>query len=122
MLNMAIPSAPLESRPRYWRRVLRPLFWWLILVLVMFGIRTHQRLMEKTRLDFSVSMQGQAIVANATFDGNPAFSGQKIPLGSHIFVIKYPKWEPFSTNLFLWYGARILSKELGTLYELGFGG
>jgi hypothetical protein len=93
-----------EKHGRHLLRILRPLFWWLILVLVMFGIQTHRRLMEKTRLDFSVSMQGQAIVANAMFDGKPAFSGQNIPLGSHVFVITYPKGEPFSTNLFVWYG------------------
>jgi hypothetical protein len=40
----------------YWRRILRPLFWWLLLVLVLFAIHTHQRLMEKTRLEFTVTM------------------------------------------------------------------
>jgi hypothetical protein len=93
-----------EKHARHLWRILRPLFWWLILVLVLFGIRTHQRLMEKTRLDFSVSLQGQAIDANAMFDGKPAFSGQKIPLGSHVFMVTHPKGEPFSTNMFIWYG------------------
>ena len=111
MLNMAIPSAPLESRPRYWRRVLHPLLWWLLLVLVLYGIRTHQRLMEKTRLNFGVSMQGQAIDSTATFDGKPAFNGQNISLGSHTFMVKHPKGETFSTNMFIWYGEH----NLGTI-------
>src|ERR1700723_1471844 len=113
-------SATSESRARYWRRVLRPLFWWLILVLVLYGIRTHQRLMEETRLNFSVSMQGLAIDANASFDGNPAFSGQKIPLGNHTFTITHPKGETFSTNMFVWYGEHdlgtiVLKRQMGTL-------
>jgi len=97
-------DAPTSSGSRGWVRGLRPIFYWLLLVLVLFGIRTHQRLMEKTRLNFSVSMQGQAIDATATFDGKPAFSGQKIPLGNHTFVVTHPKGETFSTNLFIWYG------------------
>jgi hypothetical protein len=101
-------------------RILRPLFWWLILVLVMFGIRTHQRLMEKTRLNFSVSLQGQAIDATATFDGKPVISGQNISLGSHQLVISGPKTDAYSTNLFIWYGAHnlgdiALKRTLGNL-------
>lgn len=114
------PSATLESRASFWRRVLRPLFWWLLLVLVMFGIRTHQRLMEKTRLNFSVLLQGQAIDATATLDGNPVFSGQNISLGSHQLVISGPKADAYSTNLFIWYGAHnlgdiALKRTLGNL-------
>jgi tetratricopeptide (TPR) repeat protein len=92
--------------------VLRPLFWWLILVLVLYGIRTHQRLMEKTRLEFTVTMQGQPhYEAVTTFDGKPIISGQKIPLGNHTFAVSLLKGEPFSTNLFVWYG----DHNLGTI-------
>src|SRR5437016_3305241 len=38
-----------KKRGRHLLHILRPLLWWLLLVLVMFGIRTHQRLMEQTR-------------------------------------------------------------------------
>jgi hypothetical protein len=100
-----------ESRAQYCRRVLRPLFWWLLMVLVLFGIRTHQRLMEKTRLEFSISMQGRAIDAIATFDGKPAISGQNISLGNHTFVITHPKGVAYSTNWFIWYGEH----NLGTI-------
>ena len=105
---MATPN-PSETLPQYWRRVLRPLFWWLLLVLVMFGIRTHQRLMEKTRLNFTVTLGGGQMSffnpASATFDGKAIASGDNIPLGHHQFTITYPKGETFSTNLFIWYGA-----------------
>src|ERR1039458_10348030 len=97
-------SGTSENRGRQQWRIARPLVWWFMLVLVMFGIRTHQRLMALTRLNFSVSLQGQAIDANATFDGKPAFSGQNISLGSHQLVISGPKADTYSTNLFIWYG------------------
>ena len=102
------------------KHVLRPLFWWLILVLALYGIRTHQRLMEKTRLNFNVTLQGQATEASATFDGKPAYNGQKIPLGNHTFAITHPKGESFSTNLSIWYGEHNLGtidlkRTMGTL-------
>jgi hypothetical protein len=111
---MATPnsSVPAETRSTYWRRVLRPLFWWLLLVLVLFGIHTHQRLMEKTRLEFTVTMQGQPHdEASTVFDGKPIVSGQNISLGHHTFTVSLSKGEPFSTNLSVWYG----DHNLGTI-------
>ncbi len=101
-------------------RVIRPLIWWLILVLVLYGIRTHERLLEKTRLEFGVSLQGQPIDAVAKLDGMPALTGQKISLGRHTFSVTYSKAEPFSTNLFIWYGPHDmenikLKRSMGTL-------
>jgi hypothetical protein len=93
-----------NRQSRYLFRIFRPLLWWVILVLVLFAIHTHERLMEKTRLFFTVSMQGQQVGAEATFDGAPVEDGQHIPLGHHTFAISNPKAEPFSTNLFVWYG------------------
>lgn len=105
---MEQPSTPpvSENRVRHCLRALRPLFWWIILVLVLFGIRTHQRLMQQTRLNFSVLLNGQPpfLEASATLDGKPAFNGQLITLGNHSFTVAHPKGEPFSTNLFIWYG------------------
>ena len=101
-----------KKHVRHPLRILRPLFWWLVLVLVLYGIRTHQRLMEKTRLVFTVTMQGQPhYEASTSFDGKPVISGQKIPLGNHTFVVTLPKGEPFSTNMFVWYGEH----NLGTI-------
>jgi len=110
-----------EKRVRHPLRILRPLFWWLILVLALYGIRTHQRLMEKTRLDFTVTLQGQPhFEASTTFDGKPMVSGQKISLGNHTFAVTLPKAEPFSTNMFVWYGGHDfgtidLKRTMGTL-------
>ena len=121
---MATPnsSAPRETRAGYWRRVLRPLFWWLLLVLVLFGIRTHQRLMEKTQLNFTATLAGQMPFPAdlATFDGQPIFSGQNITLGNHQFTVTQPKGESFATNFFVWYGAQNfgnidLKRTMGTL-------
>jgi len=99
-------SAPLESRLRYWLRVLRPLLWWLLLVLVLYGIRTHQRLMEQTRLMFTVSVNGRTdyFAAVATLDGKHVSSGCQLSLGKHHFEITHPKGVAYSTNLFIWYG------------------
>ena len=108
-------TTPPESSAHYWRRVLRPLFWWLLLVLVLFGIRTHQRLMEKTRLNFTVTLGGGQLPfldqATTTFDGKPISSGDKIPLDNHQFVVTYPKGETYTANLSIWYGPH----NLGTI-------
>jgi tetratricopeptide (TPR) repeat protein len=112
-------SGTSENRARYYLRVLRPLFYWFIFVLILFGIRTHERLMEKTRLYFDLTLAGKQerfalqilnqgetpFGATATFDGKPILTGEKIPLGRHTFTITHPKTIPFSTNLFIWYGA-----------------
>ena len=76
--------------------------------------------MEQTRIVFDVTLEGQTIAAAANFDGKPAFSGQKIPLGNHTFGVSYPKGESFSTNLFIWYGEHNfgtidLKRTMGTL-------
>ena len=105
----------------HWWRTLRPLFLWFLLVLVLFGIHTHQRLMEKTRLDFTVTLQGRTLYdANTTFDGQPITGGQRISLGSHIFLVTHPKGETYSTNLSIWYGEHHLGtidlkRTMGTL-------
>ena len=104
-------DAPTSTDGRGWARGLRPITYWLILVLVLFGIHTHQRLMEKTRLNFIVTLQGQPVGATVTLDGKPAISGQNISLGKHSFVVTHPKGEPFSTNWFNWYG----ECDLGTV-------
>ena len=87
-----------------WLRVLRPVFWWLLLILVLFGIRTHQRLMEQTRLTFTVSLNGQPLEATAELDRQIFSSGQNISLGNHRFTVSSAKTESFTTNFFAWYG------------------
>jgi tetratricopeptide (TPR) repeat protein len=106
----------------HWWRTLRPLFWWGLIVLVLLGIHTHQLWMEKTRLTFNAILAGlpPAREATATFDGQLILSGQKIPLGHHVFQVTHPKGETFSTNLFIWYGPHNfgiidLKRTMGTL-------
>jgi hypothetical protein len=95
-----------EGGLRYWMRVLRPLAWWVLLVLVLYGIRTHQRLMQGTRIEFSISLAEQPMTfdASAKLDGQPVATGQNITLGQHTFTISHPKTESFQTNFFAWYG------------------
>jgi hypothetical protein len=96
---------------RRWFKILRPLFWWFLLVLILLGIHTHERLIAKTRLTFSISLQGQPDYgATVTLDGKPAVTGQLISLGSHRFVVTHPKGDSFSTNLSIWYGEHNLGE------------
>src|ERR1700733_3506233 len=99
---MATPntSAPLESRARYWRRVLRPLLWWLLLVLVLFGLRENQIWLEKTRIHYTITMNGQNLgfEAVAKLDGQPVTVGQNISLGSHMLDVSHPKAVFYITN------------------------
>src|SRR5438552_1824382 len=94
-------TTPLANRVGHSWRVLRPLLWWFILILALYGIRTHQRLLERTRLNFSVALARRdvGLEARATLDGNPVTSGERISLGRHTFAITHPKAEPISTNL-----------------------
>jgi len=103
-----------------WRRVLRPLWWWLLLVLLLFGIHTHQRLMEQTRLNFTITLTGQPMEAGGLLDRKLFSSGQNISLGSHTFTISNPRIETFTTNFFAWYGKHDLGeiklrRGMGTL-------
>src|SRR6185369_7345316 len=105
-METGTPPTPLANGVRHSLRVLRPLMWWSILVLALYGIRTHQQWMERTRLNFSVTLAGRDFGAGATLDGKPVMSGESISLGRHTFAITDPKIESFSTNLFIWYGGR----------------
>ena len=121
---MEKPGTP-ESRTRYLFRVLRPLFLWFGLVLILFGIHTHQVWIEKTRIYFDLTMEGKGegsslsflnanetpFGASAALDGRPVLTGQRIPLGQHTFTITHPKAVMFSTNIFIWYGPH----NLGTI-------
>ena len=114
-------SSP-EPRFRQWLRGIRPLLWWLVLVLILFGIRTHQRLSERTRLTFSVTLQGRPVQLETTalLDGRQIVRGDRVPLGKHTLTISHPKGVTVTTNLFIWYGERDLGeidlqRGMGTL-------
>jgi len=102
-----------EKRLRHWVRALRPLLWWAVFVLILLAIHTHLQWIERTRLGFSVSLQGGPLPfeVNATLDGRPITTGDRLSLGSHTFALTHSKVEPFSTNLLIWYGL----KNLGTI-------
>jgi len=101
-----------EGRAAHWLRVLRPLSWWFLLVLVLYAIRLHQRLSEQTNVQFTTSVPGQPFFPDATaqLDGQPFSSGQRVAIGWHELAVTHPKGIPFSTNLFVWYGERNLGK------------
>ncbi len=108
-----VVASPLREKGlRHSLRVVRPLIWWAVLVLVLYGIRTHQRWMERTRLNFSVSLNGRAAVfeARASLDNHPVESGQRLSLGRHTVTITHPKATRFATNWFVWYGENNLGE------------
>src|ERR1700733_3143691 len=91
-------DSPIRAgRIRQTIRVLRPLLWWLLLVMVLYGIRLHGRWMERTRLSFSASLEGRRVEyeAIAKLDGQPISSGQRISLGPHMLTIAHSKTESF---------------------------
>ena len=93
-----------------WARCFRPLLWWLLFFLALYGFCLNQRLLQQTRLYFSISLNGQPLpyAVMATWDGRPINNGDKISLGWHCFEIKGPKTSSFATNLSIWYGKRDL--------------
>lgn len=111
-----------ENRLRDSLRVLRPLGWWLILVLFLYAYRQHQLWIERTRLTFSAVLQGRSVgyEAATTLDGKPIISGNRVSLGRHTFSVSHPKADLFSTNIFVWYGAHdlrqiVLNRGKGSL-------
>ncbi len=110
---MSTPDPDPARKPfRSWLRVLRPLVWWLILVLVLYGIRLHERWIEQTRISFRVDLGGRLVdfEANVMLDGQPVMNGQLIALGRHHVAVSHPKAESFSTNFFVWYGEHDLGR------------
>lgn len=100
------PKPSTEKRSRHWVQALRPLLWWAGFVLVLLAIHKHQQWIERTRLGFEVTLDGRPLPfeITPTFDGRGIRSGDRLSLGSHTFAITNPKVEPFTTNLFIWYG------------------
>jgi hypothetical protein len=103
-----------DGQQKTWRNGIRPLLYWLLLVLVLFGIRLNERLLENTRLYFSVSMNGQfsQYPFKVTLDGKPVESGDNISLGSHQFAIVGPQTDLVSMDLNIFYGKH----DLGNIH------
>lgn len=103
-------------------RVLRPFLWWLLLVLVLAGIHWNSVMLERTRLYFSTSLNGQPVpyLITETLDGRPTASGDRIFLGKHHFEITSPQTDPITMDLSIWYGRHDLGdihlkRSTGTL-------
>lgn len=103
---------PGQTRLGQWLRVLRPLGWWLLLVLVLYGHRTHQRLLAQTRLQVAPTLAGKSVKMEAglRLDGQPFRNGSLVSLGRHTLAITHPKADPYLTNLSIWYGERDLGE------------
>jgi tetratricopeptide (TPR) repeat protein len=88
------------------------LFWWLLLVLVLFAIHQNELAMERTRVYFSLTLEGRDVLneATAVLDGRPVASGDNISLSSHHLTVTHPKTEPFTTNFSGWYGRHELGR------------
>jgi hypothetical protein len=101
-----------QPQTHAWWRVARPFLWWLLLVLAMFGYRENQIWLARTRIEFSATLNGQALGFEAVtkLDGQPVVAGQIISLGSHTLTISHPKAELFSTNFSGWYGRNIIGE------------
>jgi hypothetical protein len=111
---MGTPSAslPAKSGLGRWLRVLQPIIWWCAFVLVLIAYQTHKQLSERTRLLFAISLAGRETWTDATarIDGRDTQSGQRISVGWHTLTISHAQAEPFTTNLFIWYGEHKLGR------------
>jgi len=92
---------------------LRPLIAFGVVLLAALGYFQHQRMMERTRINFTVQSPdlNPALLASAWLDAKPASSGQKISLGKHTFKVTHPHGETFEASFFAWYGG----KDFGTV-------
>jgi tetratricopeptide (TPR) repeat protein len=115
-------TEPTLGKPTHWRRAIRPLIWWSIMVLVMFAYRTHQRLSAKTYLRFEPMLAEQNVQFETftALDDKPCLSGRRIPIGWHTLNITHPKTKSFSKSFFVWYGDNelgqiVLERAQGTL-------
>lgn len=106
------PTSGSENRPQHWLRGLRPLLWWGLFVLVLYGIRQHQILSEQTQLRYAVSLQQRQVgyECSATLDGAATMSEKRVPIGWRKLTISHPKAELWTTNFFVWYGTNSLGE------------
>src|SRR5215468_5543263 len=95
-------------------RPFRPLLWWLLFVLVLFGIRAHQRLNARTYIMFTVICDDPFLIdfPSSRLDGQPVSSGAHVSIGWHTFEVSQPKTEPFVINRFFWYGGNYFNIHL----------
>jgi hypothetical protein len=119
-------SEPTPKPTLHWRRAIRPLIWWSIMVLLMFAYRTHQKWSAKTHILLDPTLNGKqvwmdatAVLDEKTFGLFPS-RGQRVSIGWHTLRVTHPKAKPYTTNLFIWYGVTdlgqiALERATGTL-------
>ena len=119
---MAKGNSSGQPQTKAWRRILLPLYGWVILVLLLFALRSHERLSARTNLRFTAAVAGQPRFSevSAQLDGQSFSSGERVRIGWHQLVLAHPKGRSFATNLFVWYGERnlgalTLARTAGTL-------
>lgn len=91
----------------------RPVFWWLVASIFLLLIDWHLRALDRTILQFAVSIEGQRVTPGryrVTADGRTIQNGGKIPLGWCDIEIQGEGTEVFTTNMFVWYGPHHLGR------------
>ena len=103
-------------------RILRPFLIWIFLSLLLFACDYHLKQARHVSIQFAVSIEGRAGHPDyfARLNDKPFEPGHSSGLGDRRLVIQAQDAEPFSTNVFVWYGGidlgRItLARTRGTL-------
>lgn len=93
-------------------RVLRPLLYWIILVLVLFLVKAHERLNAETHIVFTPILSGHAVADETTarLDNRPVSSGDHVSLGFHTLIVEHPKASAIRKALFVRYGRNDLGE------------
>ena len=103
-------------------KVFRPLLAWIVLSLLLLTWHFHCRQELRASIDFTVSLEGRAVrpVYQAELDGQVFDTGLHSGLWRKRLTIQAQDADPFSTNLFVWYGGThlgniTLTRSRGTL-------
>ena len=102
----------IDARRATRKRAFRPFFLWLPFAVLLVGWDAHLRLLSRTRLHFSVAVEGHPLTNgySATLDGAQAQAGQRIGLSHHMLQIAMPDAEPEEKRFFAWYGRNALGE------------
>lgn len=103
-------------------KVFRPLLAWAIISFFLLTWHFHCRQEQRASIDFTVSLEGRDAgpIYQATLDGQSFDSGRNSGLWRKRLTIQAQDADPFSTNLFVWYGGKhlgniTLTRSRGTL-------
>jgi tetratricopeptide (TPR) repeat protein len=90
----------------------RPLLWWGIVVGLVAVWQAHRSQLAKTTLVFQTTIEGHSSAGRleVRLDGLKFRSGDRTGIGWKRLSFEGPEAEPFTTNVFLWYGANDLGR------------